>query len=134
MRVVFLKVWTCFPLMELQQTLLRRKTHVHEFTVSPLWHRRLSLCPTIFRTRRDHLSDRTTPGTAALFAVRFRGGLGPGRRRAVLSRPAHRQPAHLPGIQGAARSLLHLRQGPPSESRLRRPLETLHPFLRTLCS
>src|SRR5260370_27219969 len=133
MRVWSWKRWTWYPLLELGQHLLGRKTHVHQLTVSRLRPARLSLCPPRLPRGPGHFSHRTTPGTLALLPLWLRRGLRPGRHPTHLPHPAHRPQTGAAAVQSAARVLLRLRPGATGQTGLRRAQEALHAGLRTLC-
>src|ERR1035438_5585945 len=66
---------------------LKRKSHVHQLTISPLRYRRLPLCAPGLRGRFDPLSHRATTRAPTLLPLRLPGGLGPGRCRTLLPNP-----------------------------------------------
>src|SRR5271155_4039805 len=104
-RIVVLKMRTWFALLKLAKNNLREENHVHQLTLSFLWHSWLRVSSNRVCRGPHDLHHRATPRPSSLSHVRLAGGPRPGARRPAPADRADRPEADLRLSPGAPRDL-----------------------------
>src|SRR5579863_2975719 len=123
---------TWFALLKLAKQHLRGENHVHQLTVSLLWHSWLRVPAHRVLRGSGVVYHRARSSPAPLPYVRLGGGACSGTCRPPLADSTHWFEADLCPPQGSSGNLLSLRTHPPGHGSLRRSPPDLHPCLRTL--